>query len=393
MALDNTGFHRPTFEEILTNKINRAKELFGNDIDTSELTPLGKFIRISAYDMEEVWETAEGVYYARFPNTAQGVSLDRLLPFAGITRKTATQAHHKVKITGQADFAIPNGSIFGTVDGMTFYLVNDVVLNSDGVGEGTVACTVAGTVGNVPLGSINELVNPIAGVETVQHTDILSLGENEETDIALRVRFQKAISGAGFSTLESLIGAILRINGVKSCYIAENDTSNEDSFGRPPHSFECYVYAGDELNTQIAETIFQKKPIGITAHGETTVQLTTLDGRTQDVKFTKVKEVPIHIKVTIKKNEDFELTGAEDVKTAVMGYILSLASGNDVIINSLYGKIFSVPGVKDVSYLALSTDGELYKSENVTINNAQVAITSADKITVEVTEYVDTTSI
>ena len=76
--LTETGFYRPTYEELLEAQEMRAKELFGNDIDTSDLSVLGKYIRINVTDIDELYQTLEGVYNARFPNTSSGVSLERL---------------------------------------------------------------------------------------------------------------------------------------------------------------------------------------------------------------------------------------------------------------------------------------------------------------------------
>ena len=60
------GYVRRTYQEILDDKIQRAKELFGEDIDTRDITPLGKYIRINAYDQAEVEETAEMLYFSYF---------------------------------------------------------------------------------------------------------------------------------------------------------------------------------------------------------------------------------------------------------------------------------------------------------------------------------------
>ena len=95
MPLTSKGFERLTYDEIVNKKIQKAKELFGEDIDTSELTPLGKFIRINAFDLAEAEEEAEYIYYSIFPNTASGVSLDRLCTFVGISRNPATSAKGK----------------------------------------------------------------------------------------------------------------------------------------------------------------------------------------------------------------------------------------------------------------------------------------------------------
>ena len=71
--LDDLGFHRPTYAELLAEQETRARQLFGDDIETGEATALGKYIRLNVYDYARLYELAEKIYYARFPNFATGV--------------------------------------------------------------------------------------------------------------------------------------------------------------------------------------------------------------------------------------------------------------------------------------------------------------------------------
>ena len=86
MVLTEKGFKRPTYDDLLATQITRAKELFGEDIDTSGQSVLGKFLRINVADLAECYELLEDIYYARFPGSARGQSLDRLCTFAGVVR-------------------------------------------------------------------------------------------------------------------------------------------------------------------------------------------------------------------------------------------------------------------------------------------------------------------
>lgn len=99
MGLTEKGYQRRNYAEILEAKIQRAKELLGEDIDTSDQSVLGKYLRINAYDQAIAEEEIEKVYYARFPNTASGQSLDRLLIFAGISRNPALSAVYSVRVS------------------------------------------------------------------------------------------------------------------------------------------------------------------------------------------------------------------------------------------------------------------------------------------------------
>ena len=382
MAVNEQGYLRPTFEELLEARIAQARELFGDDIDTSDASPLGKFIRLAVQDLADAYEAQEVIYYCRFPNTATGQSLDRLMPFAGITRNPATRAEHAVTFTGTAGYEIPSGFLVGTKGGTEFYLVNPVTLDENGTGEGVVQCTVAGTDGNVMLEEISEIINPDADVEAIAHTDILVVAEDEETDGALRKRFETAIAGSGSGTVASIRGSVMRVTGVNSCLVIANDEDEADAGGRPPHSFEVFVHAPDSANQEVAEAIFEKKPLGIKTHGTTAVEVVDVSGNTQTVYFSRVAELSIGIKLTVVTDNDFELDGVNQIKTALLEYVNSLEAGEDVIYTSLYKHIFSVTGVVDVTALTLSKNGAAYSTGNIAVAEGEVATLSAANIEV-----------
>ncbi len=388
MAVNEQGYLRPTYDELLEGRIELAKELFGEDIDTSDASPLGKFIRLAVQDLADAYEAQEIIYYSRFPHTATGQSLDRLMPFAGITRNAATRAEHEITFAGTAGYEIPIGFLVGTTGEAEFYLVNAVTLDENGSGKGVVQCTELGEIGNVALGSITEIINPDANVEGITHTAIVTIGDEEESDASLRKRFELAIEGSGSGTLTAIRGAVMRINGVTGCLIVENNT-NETVDGRPPHSFEVFVYAPDTLDQEIAKTIFGKKPLGIKTVGDVSVEVIDDSGSTQVINFSRVTETVVYIKAAISTDRDFELDGVEQIKSALVSHINALAAGEDAVFTSLYKHFYSVAGVRDVTSLGICTDGASYAAQNITIDEDGVARASEATITVEVTNYAD----
>lgn len=389
MPISEKGYIRPTYDEILEDRIELAKELFGDDIDTSDASTLGKFIRLSVQDLANAFEAQEIIYYARFPNTATGQSLDRLMPFAGIARNPATRAEHAVKFIGTAGYEVPVGFLVGTTGDEEFYLVNSVVLDENGEGTGIVQCTELGTVGNVTLGEITAIVHPDVNVLEIEHSGIETLGTDTESDSDLRERFRSAIEGAGSATTAAIRGAVMRVAGVKGCTIVENRENTGDEKGRPPHSFEAYVHASENLDQAVAEAIFEKKPLGIKSVGDVAVEVADASGGTQTVYFSRVSEIALHIKVTVVTDSLFELDGIEQIKTALTGYVGGLTNGDDVIYTSLYKHIFGVAGVKDVTALSMSLDGSDYLTSNIVVADDTVATLDAENITVEVTAYAD----
>lgn len=389
MAISEKGYVRPSYEELLETRIALAQELFGEDIDTSNSSPLGKFIRLAVQDLADAYEDQELIYYARFPHTATGHNLDRLMPFASISRNPATRAEHEIKFHGTAEHEIDVGFLVGTTGDEQFYLVNPVVLDANGEGVGLVQCTEAGTVGNVTLGAITEIINPDVNVLSIEHTNIAELGLDTESDADLRKRFEEAIAGSGSATAAAIRGNVMRVNGVRGCLVVENKENETDSDGRPPHSFEVYVHASESLDQEVAEAIFDKKPLGVKSFGDVSVDVNDASGGTQTVHFSRVVETPLYIKVVVATDSYFELDGVAQIKTALIQYVGGLTTGEDVVYTSLFKHIFGVTGVKDVTSLGLSTDGSTYNTNNIFMAADRIATVDAENIAVEVTAYAD----
>ena len=388
--LNEKGYHRPTYDEILAAKIQTAKELFGEDIDTGEQTALGKFIRIGAYDLAKAYEDIEMVYYARFPNTASGVSLDRLCVFAAITRNPATRSQHIIKVYGEAgfEFGIGELEVCGDNNDITFYNINNYTIPESGSVEVVVECTEAGEIGNVT--KITEIVNPLAEIERIDYIGIEKIGEEVESDYDLRKRFEQTLSGAGSSNVNAIRAAILRVPTVKSASVIENKTGAVDAQGRPANSFECYAYGGEEYEQEIAEAIFAKAPAGIPTCSTSSnpVIKTVVDdsGTEHTIKFSHTEEIDVYISIKYKRNSSFETDGESKIERILTEYINGLGVGKPVVYSSLYGKIHSVAGVTEVTELSLSTDGSSYSSANIAVNQWQVAQTDATQIVFEVVE-------
>lgn len=360
MPLTEQGFKKRTFDEILNAKIEKAKELFGEDIETSELTPLGKFIRINAYDQALTEEEAEQIYYSIFPNTAIGTSLDRLCVFAGISRNAETKAKYIVTLTGTAGAVISAGFLVGTESGINFATTEDVTIGENGTIETTVDCELGGEIGNVLVQEITKIVNPSADVDSVTGKSLVSKGEETESDYELRKRFNEAKEGLGSCNEVAIKAAILRVPTVTHAGIIVNEANA---------SFECFINGGYDYHEEIAKTIFEKKPLGIKTTGNVAQEIIDSGGYTHIINFSHTSNAPVYVKLAIKTNTEFEgETGKQEIANNLETYIDNVGIGNSVILSSLYGQIHSVAGVVEVTELQLSTDGVTWNTENITVD-------------------------
>lgn len=375
MAITKEGYSRRTYQEILDDKIALCKEYYGEDIDTRDISVLGKYIRINAYDQSETEETAEAIYLSISPMTATGTSLDRLCPFVGISRNPATASQYTVQVTGTAGATVPDEFMVGTEGGITFYNVDETIIGEDGTCTIKVECSEAGTNGNVAASDICVIVNPDANITAILGVECVTLGTDTESDVSLRQRFMVAREGAGSCTTASIAAALARIETVTSASVVVNETDEADADGRPPFSFECYVSGGENKHDEIAQTIFEKKPLGIKTYGDETVTITDKGGYEHIIKFSHTGYIDIIVSCKIKVSANYEgETGKKEIQNNIASYINGLGVGKSVILSSLYGQIHAVTGVTEVTELTLSKDGgATYSADNIDAEIYQIA--------------------
>lgn len=366
MGITETGYRRRTFEEILNAKIEKAKELFGEDINTEENTPLGKYIRINAYDQYKVEETAEQIYYSAFPQTSFGQSLDRLGWSVGMSRNVATPSQYKVKVTGSVGETVEYGFLVGTETDLQFYNTEDTVIGADGTCEIIVECVEAGIIGNISASEINRIINPIAVIDEVIGIEVVESGTAEESDYEFIKRYEIVREGKGSCTEASIISALTNIPTVQGAYIIVNESATETVNDIPPKTIACYVDGGLNYQQEIAEAIFDKKPIGVGTYGDTAVEVEYGALKNYVIKYSHARSVGVYVDLAITTTPEFEQSGMEDIKANIAEYINSLSIGNALITTALYSHIYSVAGVSSAS-VQVSTDDASYSTDNIVL--------------------------
>lgn len=390
-GVTESGFYCPTYEEILDDKIKRAKSLFGEDISTSELTLLGKFLRIEAKSDQRIYETAEGVYYSATPATATGVSLERMGAFIGENKNTAVCAVHVVRIYGVQGYTVKAGTtLVRNSAGVIFYPVVDATIGSEettqdgGVSyyaDVIVQCAVAGTEGNTS--GINSTVNVVNEITGVSYLYQLTEGRDTETDAEYRARYEQIVQGLGTNTAAAIIAEVLKIDGAYAC-IVKNNSEDSDIAISPKltiakDTYAVIVHADSSLSGEIAQAIFKKMPFGIRQSGVETVEVEDNAGEMHKVRFTYVDEKRIDVVIKCTVSDEFESGGVDEIRENIKTYMNSLAIGKTLIYSKLYERIHTVKGVEDV--LELTINGG---RENISVSS--IEIIKCGTVTVTTTE-------
>lgn len=391
MALTKQGYKRETFDDILDRLDIKAKELFGQDTNTSGRSALGILLRIMAFVIALVWQDNENVYYSAYRKTAEGRQLDALLPYAGVTRNPATYADGPVVFNGTPGTNIEMGFIVGKEDETLYYTLEDATVGSDGAVTVDVMCQDSGIIGNAEIGQINQIMNPIDGLVSVTNIVAFVNGKEQETDQEAKERADTTVEGLGSNTTASIRTELLKVTGVRAAYVDENYTDETNTYNTPMRSIQAFVLGGSDED--VAQAIFKTKAAGIQPFGETYIAVLDDAGQAHQVGFTRAQTVQIYAKATVKTNNSFESDGVNQVIKAIVQYIggidaesntyVGLNMGDDVILSKLIAKIYAVNGIDDVD-VQLSTDGSTYESSNVEIMLQQVAQATASNIEIEV---------
>ena len=363
MPMTENGFRKLTYAEILEAQITRAKDLFGNDIDTSEKSVLGKYIRLNTSDFAEQEAALEAVYLARYIDTATGISLDRLTPFANIRRNGATQAMLSVSVenTGTTDATIPMNTKLVTASGTLFHTVRSVRIPAGETSPITVECDTAGTIGNDT--AITDFYQTQLPNLRILSAVLSAAGQDTETDAQLRTRWKKALAGAGSSTYDAIAGAVSRLDTVQDCVIFENDTdvSKEDGTGLmiPPHSFEAVVSGGASSSVEIAKVIFDKKSLGIGTAG--TIEHTVKDaaGISHIIRFSYADTIAFLVVMTIQTDALLPELYVKPIAEAVVACFQQNRMGQNVYPVSVCAAVLQTGLAETVTELAFTEDGNL----------------------------------
>lgn len=142
------GFKRPRLAEIKAELEADYAEALGCPINTRPDSVFGQIIGVNAAREARLWEMAEGVYYAMYPQTADGVSLANAVAFSGVRPIGAEKTTIIVTCCGKNNTVLPYGTrLQSAIDSQQSFSstqVGTISSNAASYAEITVAAIVAG---------------------------------------------------------------------------------------------------------------------------------------------------------------------------------------------------------------------------------------------------------
>lgn len=177
------------FESITPESIKAAiLAKAGDNLETREGSFLDSMAGPAAVEIWKVYQAMNAVISIAFPDESAGGYLDLEGAKYGITRKPGTRARCTMTLTGTAGSTIPAGTVFLTLEGLEFTLLEDVLLTG-GSDTGTAEATEIGSAYNVEGGAITRMVTTVTALSAWTNASATG-GTDQESDAALYERIR-----------------------------------------------------------------------------------------------------------------------------------------------------------------------------------------------------------
>ena len=291
----------------------------------------------------------------------------------GLVRKTATAATGEIVVTGPEGTIIPKGSAFSTasVNGepaVEFKTTEEATINNDGTATVGIEAVNAGSVGNVPAGTIILKANQISGISSVTNEKETSGGTEEETTESLQQRIMDYDAAKGVSFVGSPSDYrrwALEVNGTGNAIVIDpTDDSGlikivlTDSNGAP---------ANEELRQAVYNHIMRPD-----APSE---RLAPVNGGNIQVI------APETVEITISATVETDGTDISTIKAALVealtNYVVEASEDGEIRYTKVYAILSNTPGVEDFSSLLLNGG-----TRNIALTDTQVLTVSQETITI-----------
>lgn len=385
-SIGSTGLQIATQAELQAQLQTAFQSIYGSLINVGPETPDGQLLNIfiqAVLDLEEVLMT---IYNTFDPDNAFGTILDQRVAINGIQRQAGT-----FTVTNITLVVSQSVNLYGL--DQTEQPVYTIADNAGNQWElQTTQLGVSGTVvyafQAVNPGALTTTPNTITvpvtivlGVTSINNpTTYTTLGLNEESDSALKIRRQISVSLPSQGYLAGLRAALLNIPGVTYASVLENDTSITDADGIPGHSLWAIV-AGSGAASAIANAIYTKRNAGCGMYGDISYTITQVDGSAFNVFWSDVTTEALFIKFTATSLNG---TTPPNIAGILAGLPLSFTPGvnQQVNINDLATLVQDIDPNTLVTNAGFSTSsgGSFTNTLSATLPNFQFIVSSADII-------------
>lgn len=349
-------------------------------------------------------ETLQQAHNSKDPNKAKGNDLDIVCSLTGTIRSSGSRSSVQLTFTATPGTVILSGNRFESITTGSRW-ATDQTVTADALGTATVnaTCTVVGPT-QADEDTITRIVDVVAGLASVTNSDPATPGADAQRDEQLRVTRATAVGKPGNNQIDSMIGQLFGVPGVRRVKVYENDTnisavSPDNPYGLPRHSIAPIIDGGTD--DDVAMAIYLKKNPGSTLHQAGTpfeVEVTSPKYPTNKKLIRASRPIYVDMLMVIDITNDGSLPPNADqlIKEAVMEYaagdlipadvgfkISGFDIGESVPYSTMFTPINKVIGSYGNSFVTLMLLNGA--SSNVTIDYNEMSRWTESNITVVIT--------
>lgn len=358
------------------------------DLDTEAATPAGQLVdAVTAYIAQA---NSEIMYVANQfnPLTAEGVFQDAIGAIYFITRKLAQPTSVLCVCYGLQGTVVPAGAIVQDEDGNRYAATANITIQADGTATGQFDCTIPGPV-DCPANTVTSIVTVIAGWDSVTNPSSGVTGRLQESQSDFEKRRFNSVAANAQGSALALQGALDALDGVVDCLVMENATSASTTVSGvtiPAHSVAISIYGGTD--SDIAETIYQKKSAGCGTTGGT--QVTYTDQETQATHTFNIIR-PTTQDVSVVVNVDYSLalsaTYIQDIKDAILADFngentdsgnTRIGMGQTVYASRFTTAVLITAGVRSLKSITIALNGGAASDSILIPGNVQPVMSESD---------------
>ncbi|WP_432783737.1 baseplate J/gp47 family protein [Pseudomonas corrugata] len=214
-------------------------------------------------------ETLQRAYNSKDPNKAKGADLDIVCSLTGTKRSSGSPSNVALTLTATPGTVILSGSRFESVTtGSRWSTDQTVTADTSGTATVNATCTVVGPT-QADANTITRIVDVTAGLAAATNDDPATPGSDAQSNEQLRVTRATAVGRPGNNQIDSLIGELFSVAGVRRVKVYENDTDSaavsiDNPYGLPKHSIAPIIDGGTD--DDLAMAIYLKKNPGATLY-------------------------------------------------------------------------------------------------------------------------------
>lgn len=376
-GITKTGFNIKPFQSILEEKAQRAREMFGDDIDLRSTSAIRKILDISSFVDHELYKSMEQLYYSNFFSTASGDSLNLLGKDVGVKRRplfARGMAKFEISVAEPGRiYHLPIGTLIETNSPVQLFRTLKRTSLSEESNEAVVEIEAIkrGIDGNVAAGAINK-INPLyvqhylnlgSAIISVTNEDPTTGGNTFEDDESYRdllLGYPRTLW-----TLEAVSHVVKNIDGVRDCRLFDPlggvDVSKSifNYFNFRQRKFGMQRLLGKPYYFDILVALYpgflwesQGSVIGVKENIENAIREVRPISIFPNLRRANNVLVGIRMKILTESGHDKSAVIAS-IKDKLERRINSLGLGNSVLYSEVLSDFMGISGVVDVQQLHL----------------------------------------